>query len=190
MTLVQVTCLATNLTFGNYPNALATNFLNFFSRFIGTDEFDPRRDPIPQLQALSPSPFIDEASLTSAIAKKIERARGRDLKKFGSAEFTISLAAGRTKFRNQSNRCSVSAIALSIDPNVLGYLSLDAIDPDLPHSEENTQWVCLRLNIGKRLFSDSLYREWAHSAFRVVGPSDPTDPFPFNEKQRVGGEAE
>ena len=121
VTSVQVTCLATNLTFGKFPNASATNFLNFFRFFIGSNQFDPRRDPIPQLQALPPTQFIDEASLTAAISKKIERASGRDFDKFRSSDSTISLATGRTKFRNQNNRCSVSAIALSID--------LDAINP-------------------------------------------------------------
>jgi hypothetical protein len=68
---VQVTCLASNLTFGNFPNGMAASFLNFFSRFIVTDEFDPRLDPIPQLQALPPTEvIIDDVALSAAIAKK------------------------------------------------------------------------------------------------------------------------
>jgi hypothetical protein len=152
---------------------MAASFLNFFSRFIVTDEFDPRLDPIPQLQALPPTEvIIDDVALSAAIAKKTERARGHNVEKFGTSDATIILDGGKTKFRNQHNRCAVSAVALTVDPSTLGFLSLDAIDPNLPHTAKNTQWVCLRLNLGKITFPDWMYRAWAHAAFRGVGQAD------------------
>jgi hypothetical protein len=178
------------LTFGNFPNELAASFLNFFSRFIVTDEFDPRRDPISQLQALPPTEsIIDDVALSLAVAKKVERARGQDKERFGTSDATITLTEGKSKFRHQHNRCSLTAIALSIDPTSLGFLSLDAINPDLPHTAENTQWVCLRLNLGKKTFPDSMYREWAYLAFRGVGPSQSHDPVFFSANTRTGGVA-
>ncbi len=40
----------------------------------------------------------------------------------------------------QSSRCSMSGAWLSTDPQTIAFASLDAIDPTLPHSEDNIQW--------------------------------------------------
>jgi hypothetical protein len=48
-------------------------------------------------------------------------------------------------------------------------MSLDAIVPGLPHSVDNIQWVCLRVNMGKHLFNDKDFRVWAKAAFQWSG---------------------
>jgi hypothetical protein len=44
-------------------------------------------------------------------------------------------------------------------------MSLDAIVPGLPHSADNIQWVCMRVNLGKQAFTDKDFRVWAKAAF-------------------------
>jgi hypothetical protein len=48
-------------------------------------------------------------------------------------------------------------------------MSLDAIIPGQPHSADNIQWVCLRVNLGKWLWSDAEFRVWAKAAFTWSG---------------------
>ncbi len=130
--------------------------------------------------------IIDDVALSVAVA----RARGKDKERFGTSDATITLTEGNSKFRHQHNRCSLTAIELSIDPISLGFLSLDAINPGLPHTAENTHGVCLRLNLGERTFPDSMYRAWAHLAFRGVGPSQSHDRVFCNAHTRTCGVAD
>ncbi len=41
--------------------------------------------------------------------------------------------------------------------------------PGLPHSADNIQWVCMRVNLGKNQFSDGEFRVWAKAAFTWAG---------------------
>ncbi len=44
--------------------------------------------------------------------------------------------------------------------------------PGLPHSADNIQWVCMRVNLGKNKFSDEAFREWCcQGGFHLVWPS-------------------
>ena len=41
--------------------------------------------------------------------------------------------------------------------------------PGLPHSADNIQWVCTRVNLGKSKFTDEEFRVWAKAAFTWTG---------------------
>jgi len=41
--------------------------------------------------------------------------------------------------------------------------------PGLPHSTDNIQWVCLRVNLGKNKFNNAEFAEWAKAAFTWYG---------------------
>ena len=64
--------------------------------------------------------------------------------------FRCAVTANELTFtRNQMNtmRCAYSAgcFALTVLNN---FCSLDAIDPGKPHTVDNVQWVCTRINLG------------------------------------------
>ena len=44
-----------------------------------------------------------------------------------------------------------------------------AIVPGQPHSVDNIQWVCRRVNLAKNDFPDSQFRAWAKEAFTWCG---------------------
>ena len=50
-------------------------------------------------------------------------------------------------------------------------MSLDAIVPGQPHSVDNIQWVCMRVNLAKNDFKDSEFKAWAKEGIHVVGRS-------------------
>jgi hypothetical protein len=69
----------------------------------------------------------------------------------------------------QLGRCAISGCLLSITKLLFSTMSLDAIIAGQPHSADNIQWVCVRLNLGKWLWSDSVFRVWAKAAFTWSG---------------------
>ena len=62
-------------------------------------------------------------------------------------------------------RCAITACPLSLIKRLFSTMSLDAIVPGLPHSADNIQWVCMRVNLGKQAFTDKDFRVWAKAAF-------------------------
>ncbi len=123
-------------------------------------------------------------------------------------------------FRAGSFRCVVTANELGCKPMQLNTMrcvlflfscmhivtlfvcSLDAIDSRLPHTADNVQWVCLRVNLGKseicffavaiashvtliprsgkRTFDDAQFRAWAEGALRTQGVVSTLADVPFN----------
>ena len=51
-----------------------------------------------------------------------------------------SALKARERWIAQSSRCSACGAWLSTDPQSTAFASLEAIDPTLPHSEDNIQW--------------------------------------------------
>ena len=49
------------------------------------------------------------------------------------------------------------------------YLFILTLVPGLPHSADNIQWVCMRVNLGKNRFSDKEFRVWAKAEFTWSG---------------------
>jgi hypothetical protein len=55
----------------------------------------------------------------------------------------------------QRFRCAINACTLTPKKRQFNTMSFDAIVPGLPHSADNIQWVCLRVNMGKHVFKDN-----------------------------------
>ena len=83
----------------------------------------------------------------------------------------------------------MSCVALLCAMLIL-FCSLDAVDSSKPHTADNVQWVCARINFGKsrallrfvcvrtdddtlctgkNTHSDDAFRAWARDAFRFSG---------------------
>ena len=167
---VQVTSSAANLTFGNHPNELADEFFRFFSAHVATGEFDPTADPPLRLTQINQLPTVATIPIdvwNDFISIQLAKAREYDVKKFGSSDSTCNRDDALQILQLHRFRCAITAVALTIDEATLGCMSLDAIDSSKPHSADNIQWICLRLNSGKRDFPDAEYRDWAQG--RALG---------------------
>ena len=148
--------------------------MRFFSTHIAAGEFDPTEDVVPQLEALNvckPSPIPDLGELLKFIEEIIKRATQRDneLRKKGALQPTATVREALRQFLKQLGRCAITGCPLSIIRLLFSTASLDAIIPGKPHSPDNIQWVCVRLNLGKWLWSDAEFRVWAKEAFTWPG---------------------
>jgi hypothetical protein len=146
--------------------------MRFFSTHIGAEEFDPTQDIKPQLHSLEqthPGPHLDQDQLLAAISVHMERARTRDRKIKDAVKATATNAEGLAEFVSQFGRCATTACHMSPRPRLFSTMSLDAIVPGKPHSVDNIQWVCRRVNLAKNDFSDSQFRAWAKEAFTWCG---------------------
>jgi hypothetical protein len=128
------------------------------SQHIAGGHFDPTQAVMAQLKALPASPR--EVPSLDFFEERVARAARRDVKKFQqpttrcicfvccSLSFFLtpflfaysSALKARERWIAQSSRCSASGAWLSTDPQSIALASLDAIDPTLPHSEDNIQW--------------------------------------------------
>jgi hypothetical protein len=124
------------------------------SQHIAGGQFDPTQAVMAQLKALPEVPSMD------FFEERVARAARRDVKKFQQhttrclllfvvrCHFCNTFLFARNSFAlkardwwiAQSSRCSMSGAWLSTDPQTIAFASLDAIDPTLPHSEDNVQW--------------------------------------------------
>jgi hypothetical protein len=60
------------------------------------------------------------------------------------------------------------------------YFFILTLVPGLPHSADNIQWVCFRVNLGKSQFSDKEFRVWAKAAFTWSGQPRSLQDISFN----------
>ena len=144
----------------------------FFSKHIGAGKFDPTKDIHTQLRSLEqtqPGPRLNQDQLQAAIRVHMERARSSDRKFEGAVKATATDAEGLARFVSQFGRCATTACHLSPSPRLFSTMSLDAIVPGQPHSVDNIQWVCRRVNMAKNDFPDSQFRAWAKEAFTWWG---------------------
>ncbi len=146
--------------------------MTFFSTHIGAEEFNPTKDIQTQLRSLEqtqPGPQLNQDQLLAAISVHMERARSSDRKIKGAVKATATNAEGLAQFVSQFGRCATTACHLSPSPRLFSTMSLDAIVPGQPHSVDNIQWVCRRVNLAKNDFPDSQFRAWAKEAFTWRG---------------------
>ena len=142
----------------------------FFSKHIGEGKFDPTQDIQTQLRSLEqtqPGPRLNWDQLLAAISVHMERARSSDRKFEGAVKATATDAEGLARFVSQFGRCATTACHLSPSPRLFSTMSLDNLDaivPGQPHSVDNIQWVCRRVNMAKNDFPDSQFRAWAKEA--------------------------
>jgi hypothetical protein len=126
------------------------------SQHIAGGQFDPTQDVMAQFKALPASPH--EVPPLAFFEQRVARAARRDAKKFQQhttrSDYLLSFVLmfvtpflshssalkAREQWIAQSSMCSMSGAWLSTDPRSLHFASLDAIDPTLPHSEDNIQW--------------------------------------------------
>ena len=139
--------------------------MRFFSTHIAAGEFDPTEDVVPQLEALNvckPSPIPDFDALLKFIEEQIRRATRRDdtLRDQGALQPTATVREALLQFLKQLGRCAITGCPLSVIKLLFSTMSLDAIIPGQPHSADNIQWVCVRLNLGKWQWSDEEKQRW------------------------------
>ena len=82
---------------------------------------------------------------------------------------TATVQEALRQFIKQWYRCAITGCPLSVIKLLFSTMSLDAIIPGQPHSADNIQWVCVRLNLGKWQWSDAEFRVWAKAAFTRSG---------------------
>jgi hypothetical protein len=87
----------------------------------------------------------------------------------GAFQSTATKQEAVQQFFKQRGRCAITGCPLSIIKLLFSTMSLDAIIPGQPHSVDNIQWVCVRLNLGKWQWSDEEFRVWAKAAFTWSG---------------------
>jgi hypothetical protein len=87
----------------------------------------------------------------------------------GAFQSTATKQEAVQQFFKQRSRCAITGCPLSIIKLLFSTMSLDAIIPGQPHAADNIQWVCLRVNMGKRQCSDTEFRMWAKAAFTWSG---------------------
>jgi hypothetical protein len=169
---MEVSTAAGNYLAGNTFRESQPDMMRFFSTHIGAEEFDPTEDIKPQLCSLEqtqPGPHLNQDQLLAAINVHMERARSSDRKIKCAVNATANNAEGLAKFVLQFGRCAITACHMSPSPRLFSTMSLDAIVPGQPHSVDNIQWVCRRVNLAKNAFPDSQFRAWAKEAFTWCG---------------------
>jgi hypothetical protein len=127
------------------------------SQHIAGGQFDPTQAVMAQLEAKPASPH--EVPSMDFFEKRVARAARRDMRKFQqhtttccalflfddcchvcNTFFNSSALKARERWIAKSSRCSISGARLSTNPQTIAFASLDAIDPTLPHREDNIQW--------------------------------------------------
>ena len=139
------------------------------------DGYDPTSDSwLADLNLLPKQQLHINAEAHDFICRIIQQIRYRDMnskrcarKKWDRGSFTlVTLLEAVAKLVAQNFRCAVTANELTFTRNQMNtmrcaysagcfaltvlntFCSLDAIDPGKPHTVDNVQWVCTRINLG------------------------------------------